>query len=198
MTVHSRVNRGIAIALWALIAVLAVLMVLDADARGITAVVLLAAWLAYAVHLVMWAPSLRVDATGSEIRNPIRTIAIAWDALIHVDTKYSLTLYTPGKQWPVWCAPQASAIVARRKARRVREDRDPRDPRNPLDAGVRIGDLPGTESGDAAALVRERWAQRPASDRDADDVAVPVTVHWLRVALLVLGPVAALSVPLLL
>lgn len=198
VTVHSRVNRGVAIASWALIAVLGVLIALQSEPRGLAAIVIVAAWLAYAAYAGLWAPALRVDAHGAEIRNPLRTVTVTWDALIHVDTKYALTLYTPGRSWPVWCAPQASALVARRAARRVRDDRDPRDPRNPLDAGIRVGDLPGTESGDAARFVRERWAKHPGGGVDADGVPVPVTFHWGRAAALVAGPVLAATVPLLL
>jgi hypothetical protein len=198
VTVHSRVNRGIAIASWALLAVLGVLLALQSQLQGVVAAAIVVAWLAYAAYAGLWAPTLRVDARSAQIHNPLRTISVSWDALIHVDTKYSLTLHTPGRAWPVWCAPQASALVARRAAKRVRDDRDPRDPRNALDSGIPIGDLPGTESGDAAALVRQRWEQRPASGLDADDVAVPVTVHWGRAAALVGGPVLAATVPLLL
>ncbi|MCH1882593.1 PH domain-containing protein [Agrococcus sp. ARC_14] len=198
MTLHSRVNRGVAIACWALLVVLGGLLALQSQLQGVVATIIVAAWLAYAAYVAMWAPALVVDAHGSEIRNPLRTIRVAWDALIHVDTKFALTLFTPGRSWSVWCAPQASALIARRKARRFRDDRDPRDPRSPLDAGMRIGDLPGTESGDAAALVRDRWDRLANGSADAEAIAVPVTVHWGRVAALIAGPVLAATVPLLL
>lgn len=187
-----------AIAAWVLIAVMATLIALGSELRGVVATVIAAGWLAYAAHVFLWAPSLVVDRRSSEINNPLRSVTVAWDALIHVDTKYSLTLHTPGRTWPVWCAPQASALVARTKARRVREDRDDRDPRNPLDIGVRIGDLRGTESGDAAALVRERWAEHRHGDVDAAAVAVPIATHWGRVAVLIAGPLLASTLPLLL
>lgn len=198
VTVHSRVNRGMALLCWSLLAVLGVLGAMQAEPRGIVAALIAIAWLGYGVYVALWAPALIVDRAGAEIRNPLRTVRVAWDALIHVDTRYSLTLFTPERRWPVWCAPQAGALSARRKARRVRDDnRDPRDPRNPLDAGMRIGDIPGTESGDAAALVRARWATAPAGG-GADAVAVPVVLHWPRIAALVAGPVAIAVVPLLL
>lgn len=198
VTVHSRVNRGFAIASWALLAVLGVLLALQAELQGVVATAIVVAWLAYAAYAGLWAPALRVDAGGAQIRNPLRTISVSWDALIHVDTKYALTLHTPGRAWPVWCAPQASALAARRAAKRVREDRDPRDPRSPLDGGTRVGDLPGTESGDAAALVRDRWRRAGTGAIDADAVTVPVTVHWGRALALAAGPVLAATVPLLL
>lgn len=198
VTIHSRVNRGLAVAAWALLAVVGGLIAMQAEPRGAIAVAIVVVWLAYAAFAVLWAPALEVHDRGAEIRNPIRTIRVSWDALIHVDTKYSLTLHTPGARWPVWCAPQASALVARRKARRIRDDRDARDPRNPLDAGMRIGDLPGTESGDAAALVRARWDARDRTGADAETIPVPVRVHWARIAALVAGPVLTVTVPLLL
>ncbi|WP_405217941.1 PH domain-containing protein [Agrococcus sp. Ld7] len=198
VTVHSRVNRGMAIAAWALLAVVGALLALGSTVQGMAAVALGVAWLAYAVHVFLWAPSLTVDDRGNEIGNPLRTVTVAWEALIHVDTQYALTLHTPGAKWSVWCAPQASALVARTKARRAREDRDARDPRNPLDAGVRVGDLRGTESGDAAALVRQRWDERRHGDVDAGGVAVPTRIHWGRVTALIVGPVLASVAPLLL
>lgn len=197
VTVHSRVNRGVAIALWALIAVIGVLLALSSEPRGVIAIAIVVAWLAYAGYAYLWAPALHVDARGVEVRNPMRTVRVSWDALIHVDTKYALTLYTPERSWSVWCAPQASALVARRAARRQRDDRDARDPRSPLETGIRVGDLPGTESGDAARLVRERWALRTDGGIDAADAPVPVTVHWSRIVALVAGPVLAATVPLL-
>lgn len=187
-----------AIAAWALLAVLGTLIALGSGLQGVVAVVLGVAWLAYAVYVFLWAPSLTVDDRGSEIRNPLRTVTVPWVSLIHVDTRYALTLHTPGATWPVWCAPQASALVARTKARRAREDRDDRDPRNPLDAGMRVGDLPGTESGDAAALVRRRWAEHGSDDIEARDAAVPARFHAGRVAALIVGPVLASLAPLLL
>jgi Bacterial PH domain len=196
VTVHSRVNRGVAIACWALIAVLGVLVAQQSEPRGAVAAAILAVWLGYAVLVFLWAPALVVDDRGSVIRNPIRTVEVAWDALIHVDTKYALTLFTPGSSWPVWVAPQPGALAARRASRRARGD-DRTAPRSPLDTGVRVGDIPGTESGDAAALVRRRWAERADGGADAEAIAVPVTHHRVRLAALVLGPVLAATVPLL-
>lgn len=189
-------NRGTAVACWALLAVLGVLVALQSETRGAVAAVILAAWLAYAVLVFLWSPALVVDDRAARIRNPLRTVEVAWDALIHVDTKYALTLFTPGRRWPVWVAPQPGALVARRAARRARDEHHA-DPRSPLDTGVRVGDLPGTESGDAAALVRRRWAERADRGADAEAIAVPVTQHWARTAALVLGPVLAVTVPLL-
>ncbi|WP_123698344.1 PH domain-containing protein [Agrococcus jenensis] len=196
VTVHSRVNRGVAVACWALLAVLGALVALQSEPRGALAAVILAVWLGYAVLVFLWAPALVVDDRGAELRNPLRTVRVLWDALIHVDTKYALTLFTPGRSWPVWVAPQPGALAARRAARRAR-DGDRTDPRSPLDTGVRVGDLPGTESGDAAALVRRRWAALADRSADAEAIAVPVTVHWARVAVLVAGPVLAATAPLL-
>ncbi|MGM1029485.1 MAG: PH domain-containing protein [Actinomycetota bacterium] len=196
VTIHSRVNRGTAIACWALLVVIGALLVLQSEPRGAVAAVIVALWLGFAVLVFLWSPSLVIDDRRSRIRNPLRTIEVAWEALIHVDTKYALTLFTPGRSWPVWVAPQPGAFAARRAARRARDD-DHSAPRSPLDTGVRVGDLPGTESGDAAALVRQRWERHTDRSADAEAIAVPVTVHWARAAALVLGPVLAATVPLL-
>lgn len=193
MTVHSRVNRGLAISCWVLTAALGTSIALSSESRGAVAALILVAWLAYAIHMLLWAPSMRVGGEGVQVRNPFRSVDVPWEALIHVSTKLSLTLHTPGRRWPVWCAPQAGALLARRAARRQRDDRDPE---SPLDVGVPVGDLRGTESGDAAALVRERWAAH-GTDGDAEAATVTVAVRWPRIALLVLGPLLASVVPLL-
>lgn len=196
VTFTSRTNRVLAIASWAVLAALGVPIVLAAEPRGQLATALVAAWLGVLAWGVLWRPSLTVG-DAITIDNPFRTVRMPWEALVHVDTKYALTLFTPGRRFPVWCAPQPGSLAANRVVRRIR--RDP-SATSALDQGVRVGDLPGTESGDAAAAVRERWQQQLDTLRAVDPEAavIDVRVHWWLVAVAAGGPLVIALVPLVL
>ena len=127
------------------------------------------------------------------------TIDIPWQALIHVDTKYALTLYTPGRKFPVWSAPAPGTARTLRATRRETTGRVGKP--NVADSVRRPGDLLSTESGAAAEVVRRRWAQLQQSGAIDSGLAdeTPVTVRWHFVSLAVLtvlavGTVAALLV----
>src|SRR6476660_9041736 len=46
-----------------------------------------------------WMPSVVVDDGGVTLENPFRTVLVPWAALVHVDTRYALTLVTPEKSY---------------------------------------------------------------------------------------------------
>ena len=186
----SRFNRGICIAIWAVLLVFAVSAVwLPGGAERFAGLVPLAA-LAALAYVALWLPNLRVSDEGITVRNVLRTVSIPWEALVHVDTKYALTLNVPGRAVPVFVAPAPGTVTASRLARRSR--REGRSLEAP-----RPGDLVGTDSGDAAALVRERWAELQQAGRIEAGIAeqAPVTSRWnadtLTVALLGAGASAA-------
>jgi len=114
-------------------------------------------FIAYLGWLLFWRPAVVVGDAGVTIENPFRTITVPWAALVHVDTRYALTLVTPGKSYGAWAAP-APGIWGGRNAR-------PEDLRGLPDStygpgnSVRPGDLKTTDSGQAAQLVRGRWQQ---------------------------------------
>lgn len=172
-TVHSRFNRLIAIALWALVSVMA-FGALAGDVRTLWVfpTAALAAHLAWAG---LWRPCVSVGAEGVDIRNVSHVVRIPWEALIHVDTKYALTLHTPGQRFTAWSAPAPGMLTASAAARRGAR----REARTAGDM-PRTGDLAGTDSGDAAIIVREAWRSRIESGavRIGEAGQTPVRRVW--------------------
>ncbi|GAB3803634.1 hypothetical protein GCM10028798_22870 [Humibacter antri] len=177
----SRFNRVLAVVVWALDAfVLAGYVwvhggLRDPFATVPVALVALLAWVA------LWRPSIQIDDDGIRVVNVFRTIEVPWPALIHIDTKYALTLFTPGHRYSVWAAPapgRTGAAMAARKQERGRVEMAPVSE----NGSIRPGDLIASESGQAAYLIRERWARlRDAGHIDAgfaDETPVHIRVHW--------------------
>jgi len=192
----SRFNRVLAVLIWAAAAALTVgLLVSVHDARLLYivpgALIALIAW------VMLWRPSFTVADDGLTAVNVTRTVHIPWEALIHVDTKYALTLYTPGHKYPVWSAPAPGTA---RTLRATRDETKGRIGRPSVDGTVRRpGDLLSTESGAAAEVVRRRWAelQQAGAIEPGSADATPVVVRWhiaslVGMTILAAGAVAAL------
>ncbi|MCU1583360.1 MAG: hypothetical protein QOD27_2229 [Microbacteriaceae bacterium] len=190
--IHSRFNRILAVVIWVISALLAAATLVNGTTVRLSdlAPAVLVALLAWEA---LWRPFVQVDDDGVTLGNVLRTITVPWAALVHVDTKFALTLYTPGRHYAAWAAPAPGRGASNRAARAQGISR----PRAPMvgqpmvdleagsssvlgDQGSRPGDLPGTESGDAAYLVRSRWTAL----RDAGRLEVgaadttKVTVEW--------------------
>ncbi|MDR6971022.1 PH domain-containing protein [Leifsonia shinshuensis] len=192
----SRFNRVLAVLIWAAAAALTVgLLVSVHDARLLYIVpVALFAFIAWAM---LWRPLLVVADEGLTLVNVTQTVSIPWEALIAVDTKYALTLYTPGRKFPVWSAPAPGTT---RTLRATRTETKGRVGRPSVDDSLRRpGDLLATESGAAAEVVRRRWADLQESGAieagRADET--PVGIRWhvaslIALVLLAAGSVAAL------
>lgn len=142
-----------------------------------------------ACWMVWGRPQVRIDSEAIMLVNPVRTVRIGWNALIHVTTQYTLTLHTPRGKYGAWAAPgpgrhvaSASNAAEVRAAARAGRRAGP----------VAIGDLPGAPSGIVAREVRTRWDRLIAQDRiaagTADLTDEQITVAW--------GPVATLGVSL--
>ena len=144
---------------------------------------------------VLWRPDLRVSDTAVTIRNPLRTIVVPWAALVHVDTKFALTLYTPGHKFAVYCAPAPGRSLTSAGRRKTT------DPVPYVNGSPRPGDLPGSESGEAAQLVRARWDLLQKTGRVDGGLAAqtPVAVVWAwgRAGVLVAGAAASVAAILL-
>jgi hypothetical protein len=194
----SRFNRVLAVVIWAAAAALIVgLLVSVHDVRLLYIVP--CALFAFIGWALLWRPLLAVGDEGIEVVNVTRTIDIPWQALIHVDTKYALTLYTPGRRFPVWSAPAPGTARTLRATRQ--ETKGLVGKPNVADSVRRPGDLLNTESGAAAEVVRRRWTQLQQNGTIDSGLAdeTPVTVRWHIVSLAVLtvlaiGTVAALLV----
>ncbi|MDC7119979.1 PH domain-containing protein [Cellulomonas fimi] len=115
------------------------------------ALVAVGAWAAY------WRPAVIVTPAGVEIRNVLRTVEIPWPAVQEIGTQYALTLRTVYGQYSAWAAPAPSAV----RTGRTQAGADKNLPSSTYGpgGGVRPGDLAGTDSGDAAAIVRQRWEE---------------------------------------
>ncbi|WP_394769869.1 PH domain-containing protein [Lacisediminihabitans sp.] len=139
--------------------------------------------LGYLVWLVYWAPAVEVSDGGVRLVNVFRTIDLPWPAIERIDTKYALTLFTTYGRFVAWAAPSAG---------RHRFISTPREDARGLPESFFIagtlgqGDLPNTESGDAAAVVRSRWESlRDGGHLDSgllDDTIRPVAWNPVKIA----------------
>lgn len=165
----TRILCGIA---WAIIAAVAIGLLVSPGVSAAPALVIVGALGAAAlVAGILWSPSISVDDEGVQVDNIALRYRVPWAALIHVDTRYSLQLHTPGRRIGVTAAPAPGATGSLRAARAHRRSEGPTTP------GTRPGELPNTDSGRAAALVRDRWhALRDAGLVEAG-VAETVPVH---------------------
>ncbi|WP_223690942.1 PH domain-containing protein [Leifsonia poae] len=186
----STFNRALAVVVWLLDAFALMSYAMLHAGLPQPLVLLPVALVALAAWTALWRPRLVVDDEGTELRNVFRTVFVPWAALIQVDTRHSLMLYTPGHKYSAWVAPAPGRTAASRAARAERRGRvGPAPTRD--DGTVRPGDLLGTDSGQAAYLVRDRWSELRDSGRIeagvADSTPVRIRIHlWLSAALLVL------------
>lgn len=143
-----------------------------------------------AAWAVFWRPEVVVDDGGVRLVNVTRTIDLPWPSIQAVDTKYALTLITAYGRFTGWAAPAPGALAARRATKR---DTLHLPASTASSGGIRPGDLPTSESGSAALMIRRHWEQLrdggflddPRLERDAP----PITWH-----LITLGAGAALLV----
>ncbi|MBM9476947.1 PH domain-containing protein [Nakamurella flavida] len=154
-------GRVLAVSVWVICAAGAVAL---AVSQGPGVLVGSGAWLllpAVAVWAVFYRPGVAVDDGGVELVNVLRTVRLPWPSIQRVDTRWSLTLHTAYGKFSAWAAPAPGRYAARRDQRR-RGGRASAD-----EGGIRLGDLPDSESGAAAESIRRRWeALRDAGHLD--------------------------------
>lgn len=149
---RSTFNRVLSIIAWAVLGAVAVGTVVTPGAlNAVPAVILSTASIAALVWAVLWAPYVAVDDEVAEVGNVLLEYRVPWAALIHVETRYALLLHTPGRRISATAAPAPGALSGVRSARAHRRSEGAATP------GTRPGDLPTTDSGRAAGLVRDRW-----------------------------------------
>lgn len=149
--VYFRPRGGVVLAAVA-IAICAVALVWLAVTDGATGLLLWSwpiiafGWLAYLLYI---RPCVVITDGFAEIRNPLRTHRVPWGDIVHVESRFALTLRTTaGRDLRAWAAPAPGARQALSTRREdVRHTPGDDDTRRPSDAV-------GTDSGDAAALVR--------------------------------------------
>ncbi|GAA4670813.1 PH domain-containing protein [Frondihabitans cladoniiphilus] len=189
---HSRFNRVLAVVVWVLIAFVVVSTIVG-DAANTLQALLPGLCIAVVAWIVLWRPHLVVAEDGVTLVNVLRRQTVPWAALINVDTKFALTLFTPGAKYVAWAAPapgRTGAAVAKRQSRSGNVA-----PRGAVGGQARPSDLLSTESGAAADMVRERWYDLRDSGRlevgRADEARVVTSVLWLPAAIAVVLAVAA-------
>ncbi|MFV0372821.1 PH domain-containing protein [Microbacterium sp.] len=124
--------------------------------------------LAWAAWLLFIRPSVTVTDGFVEIDNVFRSARVPWGDLADVQTRFALTVHTAdGRGIRAWAAPAPSA-------RRALGTRREEVSRTPGDGQTRRpSDAEGTESGDAATLVRraiERHRRSGGTDRPGGTV----------------------------
>ncbi len=191
-TFRSTFTRVLCGIVWAIIAVVAVGLLVTPAATDAPALVLLGAGGAAAlVGGILWAPSVSVDDEGVQVDNITLRYRVPWPALVHVDTRYALQLHTPGRLIAVTAAPAPGAAGSLRAARAHRRSEDGSAPQ------VRPGELPNTDSGRAADMVRSRWHALRDTGRIEAGVAertpVSVSARIDNVVLLLLGAAAVIA-----
>ncbi|MDR0432550.1 MAG: PH domain-containing protein [Bifidobacteriaceae bacterium] len=141
---------------------------------------------------VFWAPEVTVHDAGPTVRNILRTWVVPWQAIQAIDTKYSLTLITPGRRIAAFAAPAPGRATVRRA---VRSDLD-HLPDSTFGPGrsVRPGDLPASPSGQLAVVLRSKLEElRDAGQMEPGQPAA-IQVLWHRTTMLLLAGLAGLAV----
>ncbi|WZH35979.1 MAG: PH domain-containing protein [Microbacterium enclense] len=191
-TFRSTFTRALCAVVWAIIAVVAIGLIVTPAVTEAPALVIIGALGAAAlVAGILWSPSVSVDDDGVRVDNIAMRYRVPWAALIHVDTRYALQLHTPGRRIAVTAAPAPGAAGSLRAARAHRRSEDAATPQ------IRPGELPSTDSGRAAAMVRTRWhALRDAGRIEAgvaESVHVETAVRVDNLLMLVAGAAALVA-----
>ena len=192
---HSRFNQVLAIVVWlfccgAVAAVIVSSLGTSAEYLPLIAFVALLAWAG------LWRPAVRIDEHAVTIVNVLSTVSIPWPALIDIETRYALTLVTPQGRFAATAAPapgRFASALSKRDLTRV-------NAQTGSTGSLRPGDLPNTDSGAAAYLVRDYWEKLVAQERIelgvADTTHVTRRWHWMVIGLcaaLLIASVATLT-----
>jgi hypothetical protein len=191
-TFRSRFNQVVAIVVWVLCTGGAVAAVVSGTPKdlGYLALVSFLTWMA------LWRVAVRVDDEGVTLVNVFSTVTVPWEGLINVETRFALTLHTAHGKFTATAAPAPSKLST------AIGPRDAAGLSPALTAGgrVRPSDLPSTDSGAAAYLVRERWSFLVESGRIELGIAESIRVRreWHRTSVIVCVVLAAASITVLL
>lgn len=191
---YSRFNRVLAVVAW-LFCAGAVAAAIASGIQNTGKYLPLIALGAFLVWAGLWRPFVRVTDDSVTLGNVLSTTEVPWAALIQVDTQYALTLVTPQGRYSATAAPAPGRLTTALSRRDMSGIAPPS-----ADGSMRPGDLPNTDSGAAAYLVRSRWDQLVAEERIelgvADVTPVSRRWHWPVIAtslVLLAGTIAALG-----
>ncbi|MFF2488328.1 PH domain-containing protein [Microbacterium sp. NPDC058062] len=190
--IDSRFNRIAAVIVWSLAALAVITAVWSADPRltWVYAATPLAALLGW---MALWRPCVEVSDRGVRIENVSHDVDVPWEALVHVETARALTLHTPSGSFTAWSAPAPgffTTMMGNAKARREA---------SAAGGDARPSDRMGTDSGNAALVVRESWRSRLDAGQVELGVAdeTPVKRHWHVTFLIASIVLAATSIALI-
>lgn len=147
---------------------------------GLEAVITVWPWLALiagACWSLYWRPEIRVDDNSVVLVNVWHQIEIPWSLLIGIETKWALTLVTAERRYRSWAAPAPGRSIMRNGHQNTHRLKDAA-----IGGEIRPGDLPHTDSGAAAAMVRTHWIS--VRDTEVSDDFNPSTgsatrsIHW--------------------
>ncbi len=141
----------------------------------------LVALISLLVWATFWNPAVQVSNGGVRLVNVWRTVDVPWPAILRIETKWALTLVTEYGEFPAWAAPAPGARSAIRLGQRSGGSTVPISAPGSTGA-IRPGDLPGTNSGAAAVVIRQHWDDlREAGHLDnprLEFARVPTQWHW--------------------
>lgn len=151
------------------------------------------AFLCLLVGALFWRPMIRIEEHRVTVVNVFRTIEVPWPAIERIDTRFTLTLYTPGRKVPVWAAPgpglRGAVAIDRADVRNLTESA------YGPGRSVRPGDAVSTSSGQVAFVLRQRWeALQDAGHLESGTVeedSLRVVTHWGTIIALALSLVAS-------
>lgn len=111
----------------------------------------------YLLWLMFWEPHIKVSQEGLELVNIFRVHQIPWPAVVRIDTRWALEIFTENVRYSAWSAP----APGRHTGLLASKDQGEHLPESTYLAGtVRPGDLVNSESGSAAATIRRMWEER--------------------------------------
>lgn len=150
--------------------------------------IVLVAWFAWLLYI---RPAVTVSDGFVEIANPFRTHRVPWGDIVDVESRYALTLVTTGgRTIRAWAAPAPGA----RQALATRKEELPGAGSG--DGTRRPSDAQGTESGDAAALVRTHLESHRTGDLEVGGTVTSLnTALVVTTAVLTAAAVLTLTVP---
>lgn len=147
--------------------------------------------LAYCAWLTLWRPHVLIAPESITMRNVFSTIRIPWGAVERIDTKWALTLYTRKGRHVAWAAPAPGRHAVGRFGS---EDLRHLPETSYVGGSVRASDLPRSDSGDAATIIRTHWEALQNGDAGSSapgESDVTVTVHAVSLAVLIVLVFAA-------
>jgi Bacterial PH domain len=187
-TLRSRFGIALVIVLWVVLAAIFISLIVQFQPLALLRFTPVIAFVAYAVWILMWSPSVTIAPSGVTIRNLLRTHDVSWPAIERIDTRFALTLYTTAGKIVAWSAPAPSRFAALRTTRTNANKYLPES--TYVGGAIRPGDIPQSDSGLAALHVRRYWEQlRDAGYLDSGVVeGTGVVTTWLvRESVILLG-----------